>query len=119
MLDIDIIKSDTSNIKIVTLSGEFDLFEKERVTGLLPQLLSDDPKGLIINLSAVSVLASAGIEVLITFQNEVTKVGKHIAIVVDHNNYLTRKFKNLGIFEGTGLEFFETVEDAEGAIRKR
>jgi len=116
VLEIDISKSDTPNIQILTLSGEFDLFEKEKVMSLLPRMLSNDVEGLIIDLTNISLLASAGVEVLIRFHSELSKAGKRMALVVDHNNYLIRKFRNLGIFEGTGLEFFETVEEAEKAL---
>jgi hypothetical protein len=32
--------------------------------------------------------------------------------VIDHNNYLLQKFKNLGVFDTSGIESSETVEEA-------
>ena len=116
MLDVDIKKGDSSDIQILTLSGEFDLFDKERVLELLPQFISADSQGLIIDLTDITLLASAGFEVLILFYEEFRNVGKRVGIVIDHNSYLMRKFRNLGVFEGTGLEVFETIEEAEAAL---
>lgn len=116
MLDVEIRKSDKKNIQILTLSGEFDFHEKERVLDLLPKLKSEDPKRLIIDLTGINLLVSAGVEALLVFHSAFEKAGGRVGVVIDHNNYLMCKFRNLGIFEGTGFELYETVEEAETAI---
>ena len=39
-------------------------------------------------------------------------IGARTALVIDHNNYLLQKFKNLGVFDTSGIESSETVEEA-------
>lgn len=119
MLDIDFRKSDNLDIRIITLSGEFDLFEKERVLNLLPKVLEGGRGGVLIDLSGVSLLDSAGIEVLIRYYVELKKAGIRFVVVASDNNYLTKKFRKLGIFDNTGLELYESVEEAEKSFRSR
>ncbi|MHB8842058.1 MAG: STAS domain-containing protein [Candidatus Aquicultor sp.] len=116
MIDLTIKKSDGSDIQTLALSGEFDLFDKEQVLDLLPKLIAIDSQGLIIDLTDIKLLTSAGIEVLIRFHEEFKKNGKRVGIILDRNNYIIRKFRNLGMFEGTGLELFTTVEEAVAAL---
>jgi len=117
MLDINI-KKESEGMSILSLSGDFDLFEKEHVLDLLPQLLSDNPKGLIIDLSDISLLDSGGVETLIIYHNTVKDAGALMALVVNRNNYLMRKFRNLGVFGGTGINVFGTIEEARAAIER-
>jgi len=117
MLNINIGKLN-DNITLLTLSGEFDLYEKERVLSLSPEVVTGDTIGLIFDLTDISFIDSGGVEVLIEYQTELEKVGKTMAVVVDHNNYLTRKFARLGVFSGAGIKVFETVEEAEAAVSK-
>jgi len=117
MLDINI-KKDKENIYIVSLSGDFDLFEKRRVVDLLPQLLSDNPRGLIVDLSGISLLDSGGVETIIIYHNTIKDAGTSMALVVNHNNYLMRKFRNLGVFSGTGINVFETIKEAKEFIKR-
>lgn len=118
MLEISIKEGRVPGTQVITLSGEFDFYEKGKVIGLLPKILSDNSNGLIIDLAGVTLLASAGVEALILYQEKLTRAGKKLAIVVDHNNYLIRKFTNLGLFEGAELDFYGTVEEAESAFAK-
>lgn len=117
MLDINI-KKEKEGISILSFSGDFDLFEKDRVIDLLPQLLSNSPRGLIIDLSGISLLDSGGIETLIVYHNTVKDAGARMVLVVNHNNYLMRKFRNLGVFSGTGINVFETIEEAKAFVKR-
>lgn len=112
MLDIKLSKSDASDTQILTLSGEWDIYERGRVESYFSQVQSEAPEGLIVDLSAVTLLDSSGVEVLIIYYARLREVGTPMVLVVNHNNYLIRKFRNLGIFDNTGLKFFETVEEA-------
>lgn len=118
MLKIDVRRSDISNIQIITLSGEFDLFEKGRVDEYLSKALSENPRGIVIDLSSVSLMDSSGVGLLVAYRIKSQETGMRMALAVNNNNYLIRKFKNLGIFNESGIEVFGTVEDAEKELAK-
>jgi len=115
MLNVDIDRRH-NNITVMTLSGEFDLYEKERVLSLFQEATTGDAMGLIFDLTHISFIDSGGVEVLIEYQVRLEKMGKTMAVVVNHNNYLTRKFSRLGVFSDAGIKLFETIEEAEAAI---
>lgn len=116
MLSIDIKRSKVRDAQIITLSGEFDLFEKGRVEGYLSQTLSESPKLLIFDLSSTALIDSSGVGLLIVYQNRLREAGTLMAFVVDENNYLIRKLNNLGIFADIGVKSFKTIEEAELAF---
>lgn len=116
MLTIRTEKESKSNIRVLTFDGEWDIYEKARAKGYFSQAVAEVPRGVIVDVTDVSILDSSGIEVLIASFTKLRDAGVPMVIVVDHNNYVIRKFRNLGIFEGTGLSFYETVEEAESAI---
>lgn len=116
MLNIDIKTSKVRGAQIVTLSGEFDLYEKSKVESYLAQTLLESPELLIFDLSSIALMDSSGVGLLIVYQNKLKEAGTRMAFVVDDNNYIIRKLNNLGIFADIGVESFKTIEEVELAF---
>jgi anti-anti-sigma factor len=116
ILAIDSRKDKDTDTWVLAFSGDWDIYEKERAEDHFLQVLPDAPRGLIVDLSDVSLLDSSGVELLIAYFAKLQEVGTRMVLVVDHNNYLIRKFRNLGIFNNTGLVFFETIEEAKDSL---
>lgn len=112
MLDINIDSISNNNAKLMKLSGEFDLSEKERARGSFSMVLSESPSYLIVDLSDVTLLDSSAVGLLISYRTQFEEAGARLAVVVNNNNYLLKKFSNLGIFNAGGIELFGTVQEA-------
>lgn len=116
ILEIDLRKSKSKDIQILTLSGEFDFSEKNRVDSYLSRVLSDVPKGLIVDLCGISLLDSSGVGLLMAYFAELKDAGTNTAIVACQNNYLLQKLRNLGVFGDAGIRIFGSVNEAEDKL---
>ncbi len=102
-------------IAVIALRGEFDLAEKERAQGIVNDALGDNAH-VVMDLTGLSFIDSAGIEVLIEAIKGAMKKSLSVAFVVDENDYILRKLKELGLFDGLGVGFFGSVEEATTSI---
>lgn len=117
MVKIDIsTRENNPDIPVVTTSGEFDLLAKDDVRDSFSKALSEKSKGLIIDLTGITYLDSSGIGVPIAQHTLLEKCERRMVVVVDHNNHVIRRLKYLGIFNRSGIELFETIEEAEAAF---
>ncbi|HZD59496.1 MAG TPA: STAS domain-containing protein [Anaerolineae bacterium] len=116
MFTIDIRRTNAPGIHLVILSGEFDLSEKGRVEDYFTKALSMSPRGLIIDLSPVSLLDSSGIGLLVAYHTRLEEAGARMAVVISHNKFLMGKLSRLGIFSDLGIAVYETTEEAEASF---
>ncbi|HEY3375356.1 MAG TPA: STAS domain-containing protein [Candidatus Aquicultor sp.] len=113
MFDVAIRNDNASNCNIITLSGDWDLYEKEKVERLFAQVMSESPASVIVDLTGIKFLDSSAVSTLIFSFIGLQKIGVPMVLVARENNYLLRKFRQLGIFDGTGLLFYDSVETAQ------
>lgn len=116
MFSIDSQEIENRNIQILTLAGEFDIAEKERVRGIFNNVLALEPEGLIIDLSSIALVDSSAIGLLVAYKSKLEAIGARLVVVIDSNNYLIRKLGHLGIFDGPGIELFDSLEQAKAAF---
>lgn len=108
-----------NGVHLLTISGELDLNEKERVLDALPSVATDGCRGLIVDLSNITLLTSAAIKVLAIFLNTLRQSGVPMVITASCQNYPVSLFRKIGAFDGTELMFFETQDEALAAIIER
>jgi len=117
MLRVGVDNLSALDVKRVALAGEFDLFDKARVQSLLSEMLTGSTRAVVVDLSNVTYMEEAGVETLIHYLRELSKIGACMAVIVKPESRLMAKFKRLGIFEGTGLKVFGSVREVEAAIK--
>ena len=66
---------------IVTVSGDFDLQVAQRVVDELAKVEADEPALLVLDLSRLSFLDSAGMGVIAAAQARATEAGRKLAVV--------------------------------------
>jgi len=94
---------------IVTVRGDFDLQVAQRVVDELAKVEAGEPTVLIIDLSRVSFLDSAGMGVIAAAQARATEAGRELAVV--RPPYSVRR-----AFEVSGFGDVITVVDDVEAI---
>jgi anti-sigma B factor antagonist len=95
---------------VLDLRGEIDLATGDDLTAQLDRALADLPALLVVDLSAVDFLGSAGLSALIVARDSAERQGTRISLVC---NRITRR-----TIELTGLtEQFNVAEDRAAALR--
>ena len=94
---------------IVTVRGDFDLQVAQRVVEELAKVEAGEPALVIIDLSRVSFLDSAGMGVIAAAQARATEAGRNLAVV--RPPYSVRR-----AFEVSGFGDVITVVDEIDAI---
>jgi len=117
MLDIKISPvNDIAGTQVLTISGNFDILEKESIVDNFARVLSSAPSHLIVDLSNVLLIDSSGIGLLIAYYLKLGRLGTSMAMVISSDNYLLNKLKQMGIFSDTGIKLFGSVDDAKTAL---
>ncbi|MDT5147603.1 MAG: hypothetical protein QOC58_2248 [Mycobacterium sp.] len=108
-------KQQVDQAVVLTVSGEVDMLSAPQLTEAIQTALAARPAALIVDLSKVDFLASAGMTVLVTAQAEVvppTRFG-----VVAHGAATSRPIKLMGI--DSVLPLYSTLDDALSDIADR
>ncbi len=92
---------------IVHVTGEIDLLTAPQVEEAVLPLVREQPPVLVIDLSGVSFLASAGLKLLVAAQQ--ASQGTHIRVVAD-DQHTFRPIEMTGLSEQ--LAVYPTVADA-------
>ena len=74
--------SHQDGIAVLTVSGEIDLATVPAFEAAIAEALTREPTALIVDLSAVEFLASAGLQALVATQEKVSKAAD-FAVVAD------------------------------------
>jgi anti-sigma B factor antagonist len=99
-------------VVIVTAKGTVDVLSAPRLTEAVDAALTEEPAGLIIDLSEVDFLASAGMSVLIETRQKVS--GSTCFGVVATGHVTSRPMRLVGIHEIVRL--YETLDDAMSGL---
>jgi anti-anti-sigma factor len=97
---------------VLTVSGEVDMLSSPRLAEAIATALATKPTALIVDLSKVSFLASAGMTVLVTAQAEVEAPTQFA--VVANGAATSRPIKLMGI--DTVLALYSTLDGALSGI---
>ena len=93
---------------MLTVAGEVDMLSAPQLSEAIQTATAARPVALIVDLSKVDFLASAGMTVLVSAQAEVTAPTKFA--VVAHGAATSRPIKLMGI--DSVLPLYSTLEDA-------
>jgi anti-anti-sigma factor len=88
---------------VVELAGELDMATAPELTETLSRLVEEGPNEIILDLSNLAFIDSAGIAVLITTQNQLMAQGRKLML-------RSLKPNPLEVFKITGLLEFLNVE---------
>jgi anti-anti-sigma factor len=72
----------SDGIAVLAVAGEIDLATAPALEEAITSALANDPTALVIELSAVTFMASAGMQILATTQEKVSKSAQ-FAVVAD------------------------------------
>lgn len=95
-------------VSVLTVSGEIDLTSGPRLRAALDEILDERgaraPKGIVVDLTAVSFLSSAGLAVLIDAHEHAALRGIALKVVVDGaGSAVARAFQAAAIHEHLNL----------------
>jgi anti-sigma B factor antagonist len=101
------------DLRRIVISGRLDTPGTGLVASRLAELTAAPRKGLVVDLTAVSFLASLGMGVLITGAKAVKSRGGRMVLVVGENSAIMMSLKTTGIDQL--IPVFRSVADAEKA----
>lgn len=108
----DIGKHQVDDAVVLTVSGEVDMLSAPQLAEAIHTALADAPAALVIDLSKVDFLASAGMTVLVTAQAEVTAPTRFA--VVANGPATSRPIKLMGL--DNVLALYSTLDSALSRI---
>lgn len=97
---------------VLTVSGEVDMLSSPHLAEAIQTAMATKPAALIVDLSKVDFLASAGMTVLVTAQADVEEPTRFA--VVAHGSATSRPIKLMGI--DSVLALYSTLDDALSGI---
>jgi anti-sigma B factor antagonist len=104
----DVGKHQAGQAVVLTVAGEVDMLTAPRLTEAIEAALAAKPEALVVDLSKVEFLASAGMTALVTAQGEVVPPTR-FAVVAD-GPATSRPIKLMGI--DSVLPLYSTLDSA-------
>ncbi len=77
-MDISVRKSD--QISIVSIAGSIDALTADRITGCIDERISSGENQMVIDLSEVEFMSSAGLRIILGALKEIRKRGGNLCI---------------------------------------
>lgn len=109
---VEVGKHQVDQAVVLTVSGEVDMLSSPMLAEAIQTALAAKPAALIVDLSKVGFLASAGMTVLVTTQAELQPPTK-FAVVAD-GSATSRPIKLMGI--DSVLSLYPSLNDALSAL---
>ncbi|TNC23765.1 STAS domain-containing protein [Amycolatopsis alkalitolerans] len=69
--ELRIVREDRAGAVVLRIGGEVDAFTVPRLTNAVADVVAEQPRMLVLDLSAVGFLASAGLSALLTMHRDV------------------------------------------------
>jgi anti-anti-sigma factor len=113
--DVELIARD--GVWIASIRGEIDLSNADSTLRKLVEVVDEDSDGLIVDLSGLDYLDSAGVRLLFRLDRAVSESGGSLRAVVPQSAQI-RRVLELANVEST-LPLDETTEAAIEALRRR
>ena len=101
------------DLRRIVISGRLDIPGTDSVASQLVELAAAPKKGVVVDLSAVKVLASIGIRALITSAKAVQQRGGKMVLVIDDGSTVGMSLEATGVDELVPV--FKNLSDAERA----
>jgi anti-anti-sigma factor len=101
------------DLRRIVISGRLDIPGTDSVASQLVELTAAPKKGVVVDLSAVKVLASIGIRALITSAKAVQQRGGKMVLVIDDGSTVGMSLEATGVDELVPV--FKNLSDAERA----
>jgi anti-anti-sigma factor len=96
-------------VAVVSASGELDMLTAPQLRDAVQSALSKNPSGLIVDLTHVDFLGSAGMQVLMEAHNQTGGTETRFAVVAD-GSATSRPLKITGIADL--IDLFSALDDA-------
>lgn len=103
-------------VQVLELEGNFTLDEKREVDVLLEEITSSDYVGLVLDISKLTFIDSAGLMVVLAIFNGLRGADKRMAVATGGNAYPEAKMKETGLLRMPAFQAFESVEEARTAL---
>lgn len=110
---LDVQLSSVDHVVVVAAHGDVDALTAPQLTAAINEAIAGSPAAVVVDLSAVNFLASAGMSVLIATQQELTPAIR-FGVVAD--GPITRRPMTLMGLD-TAITLYHTLEEALGDIR--
>src|SRR5262245_9681964 len=101
------------NLRRIVISGRLDVPGTDSVASQLVELAAAPKKGVVVDLSAVSFLASIGIRALLTSAKAVQQRGGKMVLVVGGGSTVNLSLQATGVDQL--IPVFKNASDAERA----
>lgn len=118
MFEVRLTKDDEHRAQVLELEGNFTLDEKRRVDELLPEITSCDYVGVVLDISKVQFIDSAGLMVVLSIFNKLMRAEKSMVVATGGNPYAQGKLKELGLMRIPKFQAFESAEEAKRALAR-
>jgi anti-anti-sigma factor len=103
----------TGRTAVISASGVLDMLTSPQLEAMISAVLGKNPDALVVDLSDVDFLASAGMSVLVAARDRAD--GKVGFAVVASGPATSRPLKLVGLAEVLGL--YATMEEARAALK--
>ncbi|MGH3561957.1 MAG: STAS domain-containing protein [Mycobacterium sp.] len=100
-------------IAVIVVGGEIDMNTAPALEAAVADVLAEEPAALIVQLSAVDFMGSAGLRILVAAQQQIG-AGARVAVVA--NGPATRRPIQLTGLDET-LSLYPTLDEAVTAVR--
>lgn len=119
MLDVRVVRDDDLGVHVLVLEGDFTLDDRPRVEVVRSQALENDYAGLVVDMSGLTYVDSAGLMVILATFGELRRAGRQMAVAAASRSYAEAKLREIGLLEVPGFAMFPTAEEAKHAIAGR
>ena len=103
----------TENLRQITISGRLDILGAEEISTKFAALSCADNRRVIVDLTAVTFLASIGIRELISNAKALQRRGGRMVLFVNNNDAVIKTLEATGI--DSLLPMFADLEEAKNA----
>ncbi len=103
--------SEKGTVTVITIGGSLDVETSPELHRKLTEVIEKGTKSVVISMGKLSFITSAGLGVLISFNDGVTKNGGKV-VLSSMNDKVTKIFKLLGF-----INLFEIYESDQKALK--
>jgi anti-anti-sigma factor len=109
-----VVRSPRPGVTVIDIGGELDIVSAPVVTERLRELSSGEARHLILDLSRVTFMSSAGVAMLIAATDQAGDIGRVHLVGVAGNSQVRRVLEITGLSRVFGL--YDGVEDALAGV---
>jgi anti-anti-sigma factor len=107
---VEISKSVEDNIMVLEIKGEVDAYTSQDLNKTLADVLGDGYHQIVVEVSQMTFISSAGIRALLYAQREAVQLGGEVRLV-GPTDQVRRIFEIAGFFE-----LFQITDDLEESV---